>query len=272
MKLGVSLMFARPLLYPILGLSLLATSRPWAADPAWYVRESTWQDTMKSSLVALSDLRSKPSESQFEPFVSEVLRARQVNELWGLVRRDFPVDSARQQMRWEREDGIWRGGGRVADLAQRYAGAACRVPALAEEAARLASNVTEEVELDTVRRLYHRSRRTAELRDRLKEVNLAALRRAITDLSASFPERYPRGNEYLARLEALERSLLEDGHAPEDIEAILALRREALLANPLLDFDHLLVVKRRPFRNGKPGDADSSYDWDMGFPRSSMGN
>ncbi|MFH1268892.1 MAG: hypothetical protein ABIK89_24465 [Planctomycetota bacterium] len=105
---------------------------------------------------------------------------------------------------------------------------------------------------------------------------------AITDLADTFGARYPKGEDYLKRLDALEESLQQtlDGPAQEQednaliqhAEALSALRREALLANPLLDFDRLLVVKRRPFKEGRPGDPDASFGWDMGLPRSSFGN
>jgi len=114
----------------------------------------------------------------------------------------------------------------------------------------------------------------------LADLNLNPLRMAITDLTETFGPKYPKGREYLARLDALEESFQQtlDGLAAEgdatfeQADALLALRREALLANPLLDFDRLLLVKRRPFKNGQPGNPDTSFGWDMGLPRSSHGN
>ncbi|MBN1417381.1 MAG: SUMF1/EgtB/PvdO family nonheme iron enzyme [Planctomycetes bacterium] len=69
---------------------------------------------------------------------------------------------------------------------------------------------------------------------------------AIADLIETFGERYSRGAEYLRRLEDLKR---RGGAIGDDLEA---LRREALLANPLLDFDRLLVVRRRADNLGLP--------------------
>ena len=66
----------------------------------------------------------------------------------------------------------------------------------------------------------------------------AALRAAITDLAATFGGEYPRGAEFLRRCEALDA-----GDAP----AMEALRREALLANPLVARQPLLFVSRRQF-------------------------
>ncbi len=83
---------------------------------------------------------------------------------------------------------------------------------------------------------------------------VGALRLAIEDLAATFGPRYPRGREFLKRLEAIEpqaRRLAEEEGVvlPEEEkarirEALSALAREALLANPLLEFDQLLLVQR----------------------------
>ncbi len=102
----------------------------------------------------------------------------------------------------------------------------------------------------------------------LEKVNSKALRRAITDLIDTFGPRYPKGKQYLTRLD----SLASDDVKPEFSEALVALRNEALLGNPLLDFDRLLLIKRRPLKNGQPLSADHYYNWDLGFPRSSTGN
>ena len=67
-----------------------------------------------------------------------------------------------------------------------------------------------------------------------------SLRMAIKDMIAAFGPRYPRGKAFLARLDALEPKV-KAGQAREEFEA---LRRESLLANPLLNFDKLLLVRR----------------------------
>ena len=77
----------------------------------------------------------------------------------------------------------------------------------------------------------------------------AALKRAVEDLTKTFPERYPKGREYLARLAALKKSrddkrLSDKAELAKIAEQFAALRREALLANPLLDFDQLMLIKR----------------------------
>ncbi len=103
------------------------------------------------------------------------------------------------------------------------------------------------------------------------KVDPAALRLAIEDLIATYGGKYPDGREYLRRLDALERDGVSGGPDPAKDSrrprtdsgppglpagrmtepepgrsaALAALAREALLANPLLDFDRILLVHRR---------------------------
>ncbi len=65
-----------------------------------------------------------------------------------------------------------------------------------------------------------------------------SLMRAIKDLSKTHGAKY-RGAEYMKRL----GDLLKNGKP--DPDALAKLSREALLANPLLDADKLLVVRRK---------------------------
>jgi len=86
----------------------------------------------------------------------------------------------------------------------------------------------------------------------------ASLRLAIQDLIDTFGPRYPQGPEYLARLDALAvHSEKVSGTFSEIERSLAALAREALLANPLLDFDRLLLVQR-----GENGPAlGLPYNW-----------
>ena len=83
----------------------------------------------------------------------------------------------------------------------------------------------------------------------VSEVSTSSLRLAIIDLTQTFGARYPGGPEYLRRLDVLEQKLdkSEPGSA-EELKAVnedlASLEREALLANPLLNFGKLLLVKR----------------------------
>lgn len=95
-----------------------------------------------------------------------------------------------------------------------------------------------------------------------------SLRLAIEDLIQSFGSRYPKGPEYLARLEALQCDPQDGQYGAK----LAALAQEALLANPLLEMPGVVLVKRRPIRNGRPANADLAFGWDLGLPRSSAGN
>ncbi len=85
-----------------------------------------------------------------------------------------------------------------------------------------------------------------------------ALRLAVEDLLRKFPDQYLQGAVYLERLDALQTAYdrLPDNAAPEAYNSFEdrfdALQREALLANPLLDFDGLLMIRRRADRLGLP--------------------
>ncbi len=76
----------------------------------------------------------------------------------------------------------------------------------------------------------------------------AALRAAITDLSASYPEQYPRGGEFLEALSALEARLTAAAPAQADIDAFTELRRVALTANPLVSGHPMLFVSRHQYK------------------------
>lgn len=80
----------------------------------------------------------------------------------------------------------------------------------------------------------------------------ASLREAVKHLMESHCDAYPRGTEFLRRIDEL-------GSNPSP-EALVALRREALLANPVLHFDQLMFIRR---------DAKSPS---LGLPRNWQGN
>jgi formylglycine-generating enzyme required for sulfatase activity len=71
-----------------------------------------------------------------------------------------------------------------------------------------------------------------------------ALRLAIEDLMATFGARYPGGPAYLERLQELTRQLENPELAGQAETNLLSLERQALLANPLLAVDRLIVLQR----------------------------
>ena len=72
----------------------------------------------------------------------------------------------------------------------------------------------------------------------------ASARRMIEDLGRTFGEKYKDGPAFLSRLERIEVKLGQDRGDRKARGALEALIREASLANPLLDFDKLLVLRR----------------------------
>jgi hypothetical protein len=78
------------------------------------------------------------------------------------------------------------------------------------------------------------------------EVKPEALRLAIRDLMATHGTRYSNGAGYLRRLETIAAQLAStDAATLAQAQADLrALQREALLANPLLDFDKVVLLRR----------------------------
>jgi len=127
-----------------------------------------------------------------------------------------------------------------------------------------------------------RARATLEALDR---VNLASVRRAIEDMESSFPGRYDGATHRraLAGFESGRKALLGsvDGKSPDSgaAERLLAGIRTALLANPLLDFDRLLVVRRnfagrsaRQVTGGNAGFVPFNYLTHAALPRENWDN
>jgi len=194
-------------------------------------------------------------------------------EVWNRLARDFPDPAAHREMAWEREDGIWQPDwtpGDVKALARRYAQASYRSEGLAKQAEALAEAATDAAGLARVREVYHRSRRLHEAVGRAQTLPWRALRMAIEHLTETFGARYPHGPAYLQRVADLEQQLnpptpwaatdsIADLERLEELVAEAAkLQREALLANPLLDFDELLVIKRSSANLGLPANWQSN--------------
>ena len=78
---------------------------------------------------------------------------------------------------------------------------------------------------------------------------IESLRLAIADLSETYGEAYPKALDYLQQLEKLEDA---NPHDDATLKAFRNLRREALLANPALNFDRMLLLKRRRGQLGLP--------------------
>ncbi len=109
---------------------------------------------------------------------------------------------------------------------------------------------TPEQRAERVRRAAQRAQIKARIAA-LESIDLEAVRLAIDDMEQEFPSRYDAAThrQAVARFErdraALLKSLADGGDAAtEPLESVMAGIRTALLANPLLDGDRLLVVRR----------------------------
>ena len=101
--------------------------------------------------------------------------------------------------------------------------------------------------------------------DGVTSKDIAALRMAIEDLVETFGDKYKRGAEFLSRLKKM------DTPAPAEFNA---LKREALLGNPLLDFKRLLLIRRRIGKNATRFDGGmwGFNSRSLGIPDTGSGN
>ena len=205
------------------------------------------------------------------------------SDLWSRLAKDFAEPSAKRQMQWEREDRVWEQDWLPGDfeaLAQRYVAASQRSKTLAALAAKLVGSTSDADGLQRVRDVYHRTRKLDEVLARVRDLPFEPLHRAINDLAQSWGNRYPKAQEYFTRLATTQQAhkLLVDGDAPDSIETItrveklyeqfVSLKQEALLANPLLDFDRLLMVRRSAGNLGLP----ANWQGNCSLPRNGFDN
>ncbi len=80
--------------------------------------------------------------------------------------------------------------------------------------------------------------------------SIESLRLAIEDLIETFGPRYPLGPQYLGRLDAIETKYRQRKRPAAG--QLAQLRREALLANPLIEFDRIVLLKRKFGQHGLP--------------------
>ena len=94
-------------------------------------------------------------------------------------------------------------------------------------------------------------------------------RRMILNLIDTFGDQYPKGAEYLKEIDRTAELMRKDARNPEGRQQFDAVLREAALANPLLDFDKILVVRRNTQRgwgfvglNSYTNDTVRKRGWD----------
>ena len=174
--------------------------------------------------------------------------------IWKQAEADDATEEDRKQITGEARASIWLADwtpGEVTDLAGRYAGA-CTTK-LAAQAKALAAKAKTPEDLAEVRKIYEGDVRCTRMLARLKPINPEAMRLAIEDLAKSFPDKYPKGADLLRRAgtyatrlpEIRERLDRGDESAFKAAEEVMAFQQEALLANPLVAFDNLLLVRRK---------------------------
>lgn len=73
---------------------------------------------------------------------------------------------------------------------------------------------------------------------------VASARRMINDLYSTHGDKYAQGAQFIAKLDNIEKALKKNRSDKQAAAALDQLIRRASLANPLLDFDKLLVVRR----------------------------
>lgn len=109
----------------------------------------------------------------------------------------------------------------------------------------------------------------------LFDYRLNTLKSAINDLMQTNGDRYPNGSSYLDRLKAIRSE--SNRSLDERVKELHQLQKEALLANPLLDFDQIILVRRqvkdnKPTRYGYPSNHECNsslqrlgYDNEIAF-------
>ena len=86
--------------------------------------------------------------------------------------------------------------------------------------------------------------------------SFTALERSIRHLLEEYGDAYPQGKSFLRRLGQIRTAFISKPQDTALTEAFIQLQREALLANPLLDFDEVIFIRRNVGQMGLP---DNSY-------------
>ena len=94
-------------------------------------------------------------------------------------------------------------------------------------------------------------------------IDPAAIRAAIEDLKTTFASDYPKADEYLKILADIEATIKDNKPTAEQTKALRALQTEALLANPLLKCQKLMLVRR----NGPRMALSANWQSNSSLPR-----
>jgi formylglycine-generating enzyme required for sulfatase activity len=123
-------------------------------------------------------------------------------------------------------------------------------PSVKARVAEIAKTATSMQDLAEAREVMARGAKCDEILAQLK-YGARPLVMAIDDLTRTFGDRYPKGSEYLARAKRYGASLPRiidalkagDVSVADEAAEFQAFQRKALLDNPLLDFDKLLLTR-----------------------------
>ncbi len=231
------------------GQKLLSQDVPRGASPG--------QDAVQANLVAgTNQVLIKIFNRSGDSGIYYNLVGSQAGIVAG-IRRQYPAEAALFSKHLSLETWLQQAPG--TDLEEKaIRGLLKGLPGALSERTRLAQLVEDKTSgenpawLELTLGLARQADRVSTARAALEKLDTAPLRRAIEDLCATHGPRYANGAQYLAELTAFEASLpsLKAALDAGDLTGIgaldkfRALRRTALLANPVLDFDRVLLVKR----------------------------
>ncbi|MCP4639907.1 MAG: hypothetical protein GY851_05725, partial [bacterium] len=225
-------------------------SEKWSAPvmPNLYTKQATWAETMIASREAYAGFRGTVETN---PAAATAIVALK-QYLWQRMTVDYPGESGLfveelpdgEHLAWfEVSDGV-----ALERSVIEGAGAAFK-----EQAAALGNAPASDPRwLEAFVKAAETRRRFRGEAAWLKGMDLVALRRAVEHLSKNYPDSYSEGTRFLegltaweGRLPAITKALEDcDDGAIGDVSRLAAFQREALLANPLLDFPELLMVRR----------------------------
>ena len=222
-----------------------------------YTKKTTWSETMLALMEKISDVYGEMGD--FESISKVGLE----KDIWQEIAKDYPVHSAcmtehspdKKITKWfDNFDNPKTAGKLIIELD----------PTLDKEINKLVQDKVSNRKLEWLN-LYEKAALNREkfrsAQQQLKSLNLKSLRLAVDDLTKSFPEKYTQGPAYLKQIDKFQKQLPRirkaikncDPDALARLQKIIDIRSRALLENPLIDFDKILLVKRKPLLRDMPG-------------------
>jgi formylglycine-generating enzyme required for sulfatase activity len=125
------------------------------------------------------------------------------------------------------------------------------------------SIINNGVDIKRLLRLYEQAALFRKAWSDLRFIDFPAMRRAVEDLTDSYPDRFADADRIYHQLDAYESRMpgliadLEEGNvdALHELKTIDDFRRRTLLANPLLDFDQIIAIRRTPLGDPRRAEA-----------------